>query len=45
VSATHVATPFKIKTEAGQADLETQALATEAGVQIETINFIKLKGS
>jgi hypothetical protein len=38
--------PFNInyiKTPAGQADLETQALATEAGVQIETINFIKLQ--
>jgi hypothetical protein len=33
---------FKIKIPAGQADQETQALATEAGVQIETINFIKL---
>jgi hypothetical protein len=34
--------PFKIKTPAGQADQETQALATETGLQIETINFIKL---
>ena len=34
--------PFKIKTPAGQADQESQALATEAGLQIETINFIKL---
>jgi hypothetical protein len=34
--------PFKIKAPAGQADQETQALATEASVQIETINFIKL---
>ena len=34
--------PFKIKTPAGQEDEATQALATNAGVQIETINFIKL---
>jgi hypothetical protein len=34
--------PIKIKTPACQEDQATQALATDAGVQIETINFIKL---
>ena len=34
--------PFKIKTPGGQQAQETMELANEAGVKIETINFIKL---
>jgi hypothetical protein len=34
--------PFKIKTPGGQKAQETMELANEAGVKIETINFIKL---